>query len=311
MFNEEVKAAFVDAYSEARETVRYQIQSRVRLDGFFKRLGLYEQIFNKDCANFSVDEILQFYKDINAISVQVLLNYHTWLRQYTLFFNQTVHDEDENYGEYEHIGKDDIMACLSESRDVFLSRGEILQIQNGVSVLDAAIIECLWEGIEGRRMSDLTGISEDHIDEHGVLRINGHTYSLSDRLQGLLDQVFEMDKEYLTGSSARTFSVDISEYKGRLCKIEGDTEDKRYRWVIRKFKKISEDLALTDFNARIIKQSGLLDKLRQLMIENGWTFKQAVFSEEGKNILARYGFDTSKKDCRPNFHRRFKHLFQS
>lgn len=311
MFNEEVKAAFIDEYSESRKTPQHQVTSRILLEGFFKRLEPYEQQFNKDCADFTFDEALQFFKDINAVSIQVLLNYNTKLRQYTSFFNQTVHDEYEDYGEYGDITKDDLLGCLSKSRDAFLTREEILQIQDSVSVLDATIIECLWEGIEGRHMSDLTGISADKIDKYGVLRINGHTYPLSEKLQDLLNQVFEMDEEYLTGSSARTLSVDVSKYKGRLCKIDGDTEDKRYRWVIRKFKKISADLVLTDFNARIIKQSGLLDKLRQVMIEERCTFKQAVFSEEGKNILERYGFDTSKGDCRPNFLRRFKHLFQS
>ena len=108
-------------------------------------------------------EILEMYKEFNAKSVYVLLNYNVILKAYCNYLKY-YHGLNE-YIVYNDITIDDIKPLIPQSTKVLLSRENINDIEDSLyNWTDKAIIECLWEGLSGNSMRDLVGLEENMVD---------------------------------------------------------------------------------------------------------------------------------------------------
>ena len=65
----EMKEGFIKDYMRSR------VVAKTSLYSLFRKTEPYEKEFNKDCSQFTKEEILHIYKEFKAKSVYVLMNY--------------------------------------------------------------------------------------------------------------------------------------------------------------------------------------------------------------------------------------------
>ena len=78
-YNEEVKTQFINDYMRSR------VVAETSLSGLFNKTAAIEEEKDKDCSEFTQDEILDMYRRFNAKSVHVLENYNVHLKSYVGF----------------------------------------------------------------------------------------------------------------------------------------------------------------------------------------------------------------------------------
>ena len=76
MYNKEMKEGFIKDY------LRSRVIQKTTLYALFKKTAPFEENLKKDCSEFTVEEILKMYKEFEARSHNVLLNYNVILKAY-------------------------------------------------------------------------------------------------------------------------------------------------------------------------------------------------------------------------------------
>ena len=94
MYQNEIKESFIKDYMRSR------VVAQTSLYSLFKKIEPYEEKFNKDCSQFTKEEILNMYTEFQAKSVHVLLNYNVILKAYCA------------YKKYYHNMKTDIVLLI-------------------------------------------------------------------------------------------------------------------------------------------------------------------------------------------------------
>ena len=140
MYQAEQKEKFIMDYMRSR------IVQKTSLYGLFRKIEPYEKELNKDVCLFTKDEAKRMYIELKSRSVYTLLNNNVILKAYTSWQKHYNGLETENI--YESITIEDLRPCVDAKASKILSREEITEIEEQLlNITDAAIIECLFQGI--------------------------------------------------------------------------------------------------------------------------------------------------------------------
>lgn len=280
-------------YEFINEYMTKRIISETSLVALFKKIEPFEIKYGKDCSEFDVDEILDMYMDFEAKSIDVLLNYNSMLKAYSLWRSNEKNIESING--YSFVTQEMIEPIVPSEFKKLLSRKDIIDIENQLlNWTDKAIVECLWEGIAGNSMMDLVSLSKDMIDEQNNLLIlnDEKSVALTPRLEQLLNQAFD-ETEYLcygpTGRTKRLVGVG-SLYKERDNVHAADSGDKYFRWVYRKIRIYKEHVNLAKLTMKNITTSGMFYYLTMEMERTGLDMKSYLQTDEGDKLMAKYGY---------------------
>ena len=284
MYNEDLKEGFIKDYMRSR------VVAQTSLYSLFRKVEPYEQELNKDCSEFTKEEISQMYKEFGARSHYVLLNYNVILKAYCVWrkhYHKTTADI-----AYDNITTEMARSLIPEDARKVLSREEVTEIEDQLlNISDAAIVELLFVGVSGKNMEDIYGVSEECI--HGdLLIINGKEFPITDRLAELLPKAFN-ETEIM--SYGNTMKVSPVEGKGRIYKERAnargiETEDAKFRYFYRRIQLFREYLGIPGLTMKNISASGLLYYLKCGMNETNLDLRNFLRTEDGKKIATRYGF---------------------
>lgn len=290
MYRKMEKEAFIEDYMSQRTAILTSMRS------LFKKTEPFEKRNQKDCSLFSVEEALEMYNKFEAKSVDVLMNYNTILRAYSRW-QESVNNVDLVHT-YEQINQDHLMALVPEESRKLLSRKDIDDIEEQLlNWTDKAIVECLWEGIAGNSMSDLISLSEDMLDrEKKQLRFpDGRTVDLTEKLIRFLSQAFS-ETEYLCyGPSRRLKQLNGYGclYKERDNAHAADSDDKFFRWVYRKIDNFRKHVGIKKFTMKNLSTSGMYHYLCVGMAETGLDMKSYLKTDNGSELMSKYGYGES------------------
>ena len=178
---------FIKEYSRSR------IISDTSLNSLLNRVTKIEKDKNKDIIAFSEQEILDMYKCFNLTSVNTLQNYNNYLKAYCDF---VIYKTNEGNNNFSNINKDMLKTCINEDmrKNKYISYEQLQDIEAELlNFTDSAILECLWYGISGKELTDLTHLERSQVNKRRMeISFNdGRVIKIYQRLYDLLDKAFD------------------------------------------------------------------------------------------------------------------------
>ena len=289
MYNKEQKESFIKDYMRSR------VVQKTSLYGLFRKIQPYEEQLNKDVCLFTKEEALHMYAALRSRSVYTLLNNNVILKAYTAW--QQYHNKVSTNDVYENITIDDLRPCVDQKASKLLSREEVSEIEEQLlNVTDAAIVECLFQGIAGPSMRDITSLHIDMLDKANKCLVfpDGRIFDISERLCELLEDAFNEESYLCYGETLRIKKL---VGKGKLFKERDnmhatDSDDRRFRAVYRKIQVIREYVGVKELTMKGLAAAGFLYYLRQNLAESNMELKAFLQTEMGEWLMDRYGYES-------------------
>ena len=289
MYQEEQKESFIMDYMRSR------IVQKTSLYGLFRKIEPYEEELNKDVCLFTKDEAKKMYIELKSRSVYTLLNNNVILKAYTSW--QKYYNGVKSENAYENITIDDLRPCVDEKASKILSREEITEIEEQLlNITDMAIVECLFQGISGPSMIDITSLHKDMLDKNSksIIFPDGRIFEITDRLCELLEKAFDEEKYLCYGETLRVKKLDG---KGKLFKERdnthaADSDDRRFRAVYRKIMVIRDYVGIKELTMKGIAAAGFLYSLKINLSKSGLSLKEFLKTEDGEKLMDRYGYES-------------------
>lgn len=303
MYQKEMKEGFCQDY------LRSRIIQKTSLYGLFRKIEPYEERLQKDASLFTKDEALEMYVELKSRSVYTLMNNNVVLKAYYSWRNHYYGVDVESA--YDNISIDDLKPCVDKNASKILSREEITEIEDQLlNTTDAAILECLFQGIAGPSMRDITELHKSMLDKENKCLVfpDGRVFDITDRLCELLEVAFDEDVYICYGETMREKRL---QGKGKLFKERdnshaSDSDDKRFRAVYRKIMVIRDYVGIKELTMKGIAAAGFLHNVRENLNETGFTLKEFLQTEKGEQLMDRYGYDSDYRV--DNLVHRFKNL---
>lgn len=303
MYQTEMKEGFIESY------LRSRIIQKTSLYGLFRKIEPYEENLGKDVSKFTKDEALEMYRAFKSRSIYSLMNDNTILKSYYAW--RKYYHGATNDSAYDEITIEDLQPCVDKKASKLLSLDEIIEIEDQLlNYTDSAIVQCLFEGISGYSMRDITDLHIDMLDKKNNCLIfpDGRIFEISKRLCDLLEKAFLEDVYICYGETLKTKNL-IG--RGKLFKerdnvYAADSDDKRFRAVYRKIQVIRDHIGIKELTMKNIAASGMAHYLKKRMKEDGVGLKEFLKTPDGEALMDRYGY---KSDFRvDNLVHRFKNL---
>lgn len=287
MYNEDLKEGFIKDYMRSR------VVAQTSLYSLFRKIEPYEQKLNKDCSEFTEEEILKMYKEFGARSYYVLLNYNVILKAYCAWrkhYHKTTADI-----AYDNITTEMARALIPEDARKVLSREEVTEIEDQLyNWTDKAIIEALFEGLSGNSMRDLTGVERSMIikDQRKLILPDGRVFDLTDRLCDFLIRAC-LEEEYVCYGDTlkvKKLSGKNKIYKERDNAHAADSDDKFFRWVYRKVMNYRKFIGIDGLTMKNLQTAGMTYYLKQGMESTGLGIKEFLLTETGQKLMDKYNY---------------------
>ena len=290
MYQTEQKEKFIMDYMRSR------VVQKTSLYGLFRKIEPYEREYNKDVCLFTKDEAKKMYIELKSRSVYTLLNNNVILKAYTAWQKYYNNIQTENV--YEEITIDDLRPCVDAKASKILSREEITEIEEQLlNITDSAIIECLFQGIAGPSMRDITNLHKDMLDKENKCLVfpDGRVFDISENLCIMLEKAFDEEVYLCYGETLRTKKL-IG--KGKLFKERdnthaADSDDRRFRAVYRKIQVIRDYIGIKELTMKGIAAAGFLHYLKENLNDSGLTLKEFLRTDSGEKLMDRYGYESN------------------
>ena len=258
----------------------------------------FEYRFNKPFYQFTIEEALEMYASVHAISVVTLQNNNLVLKHAARWLAYQYKKEVTNT--YEEMTKDQLSTVVDveKQRSLILSRDDINNIQdNLLNAIDKAIVEMLFQGVGGDCLKELTFMDASQVDRANakIYFKTGKVIPVTDEICDLLMEAFAEEELMSFGSTSR-----ISKVTGRWlykirCNALSDNADyndaqsieRRYRFIQRRLLLISKDLGVR-LTSGGLQSSGLLWHLQRGVEETGLSFREFVKTERAEGLARRY-----------------------
>jgi len=179
LFNEEIKNDFMDQHSNI---------NRNNVVNLFERITPKEEKLNKDLYDFSVTEIIDFYKGTGVASVDILYNMNNLFRRYTAWAlaKQMVKDGQNHYDELNDYNLYMQMVNPIKLDSQFITREELLDdCKYMPNPVNAFVALGLYEGIGSDReekTNEFFGLSMSDFRNGKVFLHSGRTLEVSKEL---------------------------------------------------------------------------------------------------------------------------------
>lgn len=287
MYQNETKEGFIKDY------LRSRVIQKTTLYGLFRKIEPYEKELSKDVSQLNKEEALTMYIGLKARSVYTLMNDNTILKAYCAWVQY--YYGLENSIAYGDISIDDLKLCIDKNASKLLSREESHEIEDQLlNWTDKAILQCLFEGISGQSMRDITELNNSMLDmaNNRLVFPDGRVFNISSRLCELLDEAFQEEIYICYGETLRAKKL---QGKGKLFKERDnayaeDSDDKRFRMVYRKIQVIRKHVGIKELTMKNIAASGFVYYLRNQLHNTGLGLKEYLRTESGEQLMERYGY---------------------
>jgi hypothetical protein len=287
MYNENLKEGFIKDY------MRTRVVAQTSLYSLFRKVEPYEQKLNKDCSEFTEEEILKMYKEFEARSHNVLLNYNVILKAYCAW-KKHYHGL-ENDIAYENITTEMARDLIPEDAKRVLSREEVTEIEDQLyNWTDKAIIEALFEGLSGNSMRDLTGVELSMVNqkEKQLVLPDGRVFDLTDRLCDMLVKACNEYEYVCYGDTLKVKKLFGGKgvYKERDNAHAADSDDKFFRWVYRRIMSCRKFLGIDGLTMKNLQTAGMVHYLKLGLTNTGLGLKEFLLTEDGQKLMDKYNY---------------------
>lgn len=215
MYNKEVKESFlqylIDEEGYTDETVH------VFRFVFYKSYDV-EDILQKDMYDFNTGELKQVLLNANKSTVNSVRAFASMMKKY-IDWAIRIGLTNSNINPMDMFTTKDYRECIDKSRKLFISEGELIEIEDQlVNYQDKVILRLLFEGVNGYEVSELTNLKKYDVDyANKRLRLyddkNGERFiAVSDRCLDIIERAID-EKKYYARNGDKTSAHGKSEYE--------------------------------------------------------------------------------------------------
>ena len=263
----------------------------------------FEKKFNKAFYEFTEDEVIEMYKEVDAISIRSLQNINLILKHAARWI---LYNQKKDIGNiYDRVTKDLIRDCVNTERKegLILSREQLSGIQNELlNDTDKAILEMLFLGVGGNWLKELTFFNMSQVDrKEGLIYFRtGKTISIDEETYDLIKRACNEEELISFGETMRISRVKSHGFfKQRANALSasdnpGDEQDlqRRFRFIQRRLLLMSKEFGI-QLTSGSLQASGLLHMLKQGVRETGLGFREYVKTEEAASLARQYDLYTN------------------
>lgn len=277
-YNSELKIQYIE------EKSKEVIISNNYLECQFNKTCKFEEELNKDLSNFTVYEIVEYYKMLNISSFDTLFVMNSQFSMYTQWCLQKslVKDNQNHFLEMtlEHL-KDCLNKALVNMKIV--SRDTILNwVDQLPNPKDQFVLLGLFEGLKGKDFCELSKLRPEDIKGNIATLCTEREIELSDRLLKIISDCVVEDKYYsISGNGTKVMPL-ID--KGFVIKdypnARGDVSDFQLgRKIYNSITRILNYFDVLNFmTANSIAESGKLQMIKEKAKELNMTCKDYIYS---------------------------------
>lgn len=294
IYNQETKERFMESLDLAQYPPRWW-------ERVFEKTYIFEEEAGKDLYNFTVPEILAFYKFLDIGTLSPLIIYNTNLIKYGQWaMNQNLLTDGQNH--FDEIDFETLTTCISIAK----AKGAILDYKNFLYIVNNKIVNdqdkyvffCIFEGIKGKDYQDIIDLKMSDINEKDktVTVGSGRTLPVSQEFIDICKAADQQKQYYnLTDSlMTRDLVPSITIFKEKHNSRGVDLNRTVYNTISRNIKAIDE---LSDVvTAKSLRDSGMIYYLRQRAEKLGITVPDLIYSiDNWRDIADKYQFNTEAK----------------
>lgn len=290
-------ADFKEKYLKDSETRNLYIRKTVDL--LFRRIAPTEIRLNKDLYDFSVAEIIGYYKYLQTSSFESLMVMNNQYKLYTEYAKKCGIVKD-NQNHYAEIDNKTLLACIH----IGLAKAKVIIRKNLLEILESSAVEnvsdkviclALFEGIGGRELTELTHLEPtDFNTKTQIVNLyGGRKLKLSEKL---IDWCLESADEYkyfnsLSVKGNKSYLKTDTRVIKRISNSTVDNDLQRHKTINRRLDHLIDITGCNALSVGALRESGRLEMIKTLM-ENGKSLNEAL---NDKDMIYRYGNIPSHK----------------
>lgn len=275
----------------------------------FRRVLAYEKKYNEMCYNFSKQEILEMYKDINYRQISTLYNVNSRLKKYTEYMIQ-LNKTNDIQNHYAEIDRKDLKSCINHTfiKNRLFQKEDIYNMLNSeqlVNISDKFMVLALYEGIGGsdyRELLNLT-VNDIEIETDTIHTYKGRSVKATPKL---ITYAFEANEEktYVsqTGKGWKRKYIPSDLIVKRM-KDNVETESGRrtryHKAMTRILNTLTfEEIQLEKFtDIKCFWHSGILHYVQDRIKELEVSFNEYVLSDKiGPELLEKFDYKFAKNN---------------
>ena len=278
LYNPELKIQYIEEKSQE------VIISNNYLECQFNKSFKLENELDKDISNFTVYEIIEYYKMLNSSSLDTLVVMNSQFSMYTQWCLQKSLVRD-NQNHFLEMTIEQLKECLNKMlvNLKFVTRETILNwVDQLPNPKDQFVLLGLFEGLKGKDFCELSKLRPEDIKGNIATLCTGREIELSDRLLKIISDCVVEDKYYsISGNGTKVMPL-ID--KGFIIKdypnARGDVSDFQLgRKIYNSISRILNYFDVGEFmTANSIAESGKLQMIKEKAKELNMTCKDYIYS---------------------------------
>lgn len=283
-----IKRAYLEKYKSLNvDLERY-------MTWIFSYTEQYEKKFSKDICDFSIAEIIYFYKAYNASSLEILMNINSQLKRYAMYCNDIDRITD-GINHFEEVNYDTLKSCIDTTmlNKTIISADYLTHIiKTQVSnVSDKFLLLALFEGIGSNGCRDFISLNIKDFKGNKVKLID-RQLSISKELQEYAKESSEEYYYYSKNGLGRT--KPFKDGDERIIKdmaniiYTDDEDEKRLRRIKNRLSTLNDYFDSTMFNYAHLVESGRINMIVKGMKKTGLSAYDYI-AENKSDIEKRYG----------------------
>ena len=287
---------FLDEYKRSRVIIETTVKATLN------RAIEFEKRFQKPFYEFTVNEILEMYKSMHAISDRSLQNTNLTLKHASRWMLENKKLSIKS--PYDEITKELMRSCVdtNKKKNMILTKDDLDKIKDELlNWTDKGILQMLFLGAGSNWLKELTffDMSQVSIKDGLIYFKTGKTIPITEEDYRLIRNACIEDELMSFGETSRISKVQsYGFFKLRFNALsssdnpndEGDLE-RRFRFIQRRLLLISKDLGV-QLTSGGLQTSGLLHYLKQGVEKSGLTFREYTKTKEAKELARRYDIVT-------------------
>ena len=302
MYNEEYKKKYMqtlvddEKYKKAVEVISV----------YFNLSEVLERKKDKDIANFTLTEIIDFYKSLSTASEAYLATINVQLSAYCKWNRQQGLSID-NQNHFEEIDRDILNQCVNRGllNSSYITKAELYSYVNSgkcTNVVDEFLMLAFFEGICGTAYSEILKLYPKDIKNNVVKLCTGRELEVSDKF---VEKAIESAGTYTFHTENKDCPFDEEDRRCFKRYRKNITMENERFVIIRKMDKLKALFDCNAMNSKSLMESGRLEMVRDYMKEHNCDVQACLDDNEFRAKMEyRYGALQSK----PSFIRKYGEL---
>lgn len=292
MYNKEYKDAFIN-------TLERSVESKYQYESMFKRVEPLENEIGKDLYDMNMDELETVFYKLRRRTKRSALQFFNLIKSYITWAKDNGYSSSKLHPIVDVINSEYVEKYIYKAGTNYYTREEILEgIQNLANARERALVLALFEGISGKKHSEIINLRAEDISEKDgqyyvsvlsdEIELTNRQVSISKELYELLIEAYET-KETTNPRGGKSRVADGAYVfrrnrirAGEDCKLRHQSISALYMGTIK------NAFGDSNISATIINNSGLMYYANEIMGD-----KRVMDTEVAEKVAKRFDLTMS------------------